>query len=279
MTAKKKATASLHVLLAPEAPVGIVLRSGPAESVCAFLWDRGKDTFTAGQVLKGRLHGRRSDLSPDGKYLLYFAASKSPVAGTGGSWTAVSRAPWLKPLVLLGKGDAWHGGGLFTGKHSYWVNEGFGHRAIRNSPEVVRDMAYVPFEYYGGEDPGIYYLRLQRDGWELKRYAVVGEWHGCSIFEKPLPRGWVLRKLAHEEMEPLPGKGRYWEEHELEQESPARRVGCPDWEWADVDGPSVVWAEKGCLYRARISGPAGLGGIKRLKDFNSAKPAAGKPPY
>jgi hypothetical protein len=277
MAMKKKAAASLHVLLAPESPVGVVLRSGPGESVCGFLWDRKKDAFTAGQSLKGRVYGRRSDLSPDGKYLLHFAASKAAAAETGGSWTAVSRAPWFKPLVLLGKGDAWHGGGLFTGKHSYWVNEGFGHRAIRNSPEVVRDMSYVPMEYYGGEDPGIYYLRLQRDGWELKRYAVVGEWHGCSIFEKPLPRGWVLRKLAHEEAGPPPAKGRYWEEHELESEG--RRMGCPDWEWADVDGPSVVWAEKGCLYRARISGPAGLGGIKKLKDFNGAKPAAGKPPY
>jgi len=35
-------------------------------------------------------------------------------SATGGSWTAISRAPWLRALVLFGKGDCWHGGGLFT---------------------------------------------------------------------------------------------------------------------------------------------------------------------
>ncbi len=108
---------------------------------------------------------------------------------------------------------------------------------------------------------------------------MVGEGHGCSVFEKPLPRGWVLRKLAHQEGGPPPGKGRYWEEHELEQESSGKRVRCPDWEWAEADGPFVVWAEKGCLYRARMAGTAGLSGIRLLKNFNSAKPASGKPPY
>jgi len=275
----EKIAARLHVLMAREAPVGVVLRRGPTKAVCSFLWDRRKDAFTVGQWLKGRIYERRSDLSPDGKYLVYFAMDQRRVSETGGSWTAVSRAPWLKALVLLGKGDGWHGGGLFTGRRSYWVNEGYGHRKIRESSEVVRDMSYVPFEYYGGECPGVYYVRLQRDGWVLKRHAALGPRSECTVFERSLSKGWVLRKLAHEQIWSPPGKGCYWDEHEMEHVSTGKRLPFPDWEWADVDDKSVVWAEKGCLYRARVAGTAGLGGIKLLKDFNGMKFQAIKAPY
>jgi hypothetical protein len=89
-------------------------------------------------------------------------------AETRGSWTAISRAPWLKAVVLLGKGDCWNGGGLFTSNSTYWLNDGYGHFQIRDSGEVRRDLRFQPHAGYGGECPGVYYLRLQRDGWILK---------------------------------------------------------------------------------------------------------------
>src|SRR5262245_29894464 len=79
----------LHVLMAREAPVGVVIRRGPSKSVCTLIWDRRSDSFILGQWLKGRIFERRSDLSPDGKYLLYFAMNGRWRTEARGSWTAI----------------------------------------------------------------------------------------------------------------------------------------------------------------------------------------------
>src|SRR5439155_10107417 len=64
--------ARLHALLASEAPVGVVFRRGPANSVCSILWNRRRDEFQVGQWLRARLYERRSDISPDGGHMIYF---------------------------------------------------------------------------------------------------------------------------------------------------------------------------------------------------------------
>jgi hypothetical protein len=226
------------------------------------LWDRRKDEFALAQWLKGRIYERRSDLSPDGKYMIYFAKNGKWQSDTGGSWTAISRAPWLKALTLLGKGDCWHGGGLFTGNHTYWLNDGYGHRLMQDSSEVRRDATYQVKEYYGGECLAVYYLRLQRDGWTyLRRDTLVGKWKKLDVFEKPLEKGWILRKLAHAEVSAPPGKGCYWDEHELEHPASGVILKCPDWEWAEWDRNRLVWATGGCLY-------AGYLRSRELKDVN-----------
>jgi hypothetical protein len=70
---QKKFPARLHVFLARKAKVGLVIRRGPSKSVCTVLWNRERDKFELGQWLRGRIYERRSDLSPDGKYFIYFA--------------------------------------------------------------------------------------------------------------------------------------------------------------------------------------------------------------
>ena len=61
-------------------------------------------------MFKGRIYERRCDLSPDGQLLGYFAADRLSGFGT---WTAVSRPPFLTALALWPKGDAWGGGAFF----------------------------------------------------------------------------------------------------------------------------------------------------------------------
>jgi hypothetical protein len=78
--------ARLHVLLASEACVGVVIRRGPARAVCSILWDRNSDKFETGQWLRGRIYERRADLSPDGRYMIYFAMN--------GRWSSKSRGSW-----------------------------------------------------------------------------------------------------------------------------------------------------------------------------------------
>jgi len=263
----EKSPARLHALLAREASYGVVIRRGPAKQTCFIGWDRRTDTFEPAQWLKGRIYERRSDLSPDGRYIIYFAMNGKWNSETKGAWTAISQSPWLKAKTLWAKGDCWHGGGLFIDNRSYWLNDGSGHALLKQTSEVVRDMAYQPQAYYGGECPGVYFIRLQRDGWIFKDYETMNRSGQRAIFEKPLPKGWILRKIAHAQVNPPPGKGCYWDEHFLirgDQEI----QHCPDWEWAEWDRQRIVWVAQGCLYACSIRSRTGLHSPKSLYDFN-----------
>lgn len=273
-----KFPARIHPILARDRDVGLIFRRGPSKEVCTILWDRRNDTFKVGQWLKGRIYERRSDLSPDGKYLIYFAMNGKWGSETGGSWTAVSRVPYLKAISLFGKGDCWHGGGLFTGNREFWLNGGQGHSAMTRSTEVHRDIVFQPDTYYGGECTGVYYVRLQRDGWKLRgRHGpMLDSW---TIFEKALPKGWVVRKTAHEQVGAPPGKGCYWDEHELENPQSGARFQFEDWEWADLDGERIVYAANGKLFGVSVKSQTALGVPMELYDFNDMEFAKLTAPY
>ncbi len=273
--------ARLHVLLARENPMAVVIRRGPSDSVCTIGWDRATDTFTEGQWLHGRIYERRSDLSADGRYLIYFALNAQWESETGGSWTAISRAPWLHAVTLFGKGDGWNGGGLFTRKHRYWLNDGQGHRVIRTSSEVQPDPDSAPQQRFGGECPGVYYPRLIRDGWTLRERTTVSPSASFTVFDKPLAHGWLIRKVAHEQLDSPPGKGCYWDEHELVNTTTGVTIAAPDWEWAELDRRRVVYAEGGCLYAVSVPerDAQTLAEPALLRDFNPMTFEARTAPY
>lgn len=79
------------------------------------------------------------------------------------------------------------------------------HFPVRHSGEIKQDRKYKPAGQYGGECPGVYYLRLQRDGWLLKECVAAGKFSEFTVFEKTLPKGWILRKYAHAEVGAPPG--------------------------------------------------------------------------
>jgi hypothetical protein len=269
-----KFPARIHVLLAREAPVGLVIRRGPAKPVCSMLWDRQLDCFTLGQWMRGRIYERRCDLSPDGRHFLYFAMNGRWTSKHRGSWTAISQTPYLKALTLLIKGDCWNGGGLFLSNNTFWLNDGYGHTEQLVAPHLQRDSAYQPSAYYGGECPTVYYNRLQRDGWTLTNPDHLG----AVIFEKPLPNGWTLRKFAFAETGAPPGRGCYWDAHELNHEPSGRLLAFPEWEWADLDRQRLVWAANGQLWQACL-GDGALAEERLLNDFNEMKFEARVAPY
>lgn len=260
-------TARIHVLLASQAPVGLVIRRGPSKSVATLLWDRERDEFQLGQWLKGRIYERRSDLSPDGKHLIYFAMNGKRHSDAQGSWTAISRVPYLKALAIFPKGDCWHGGGLWSGKARYWLNDGYGHSVLRNSAMFRRDTDFHPSANHGGECLGVYYPRLLRDGWTLVKRLQLGKMKDVDIFTKPIGKGWFLRKLAHAELDHPEGAGCYWDEQELAAPGSDGHIACPQWDWADLDGKRLVWSSRGKLNCARIT-KTGLAGETELIDFN-----------
>jgi hypothetical protein len=118
--------------MARESRSAVVIRRGPSRHVATIGWDLAHDRFKLGQWMYGRIYERRSDLSPDGEHLLYFAMNGRWHSEAKGSWTALSRAPYVKALTLWAKGDCWHGGGLFLSSKAYWLNDGYGHDLVRD---------------------------------------------------------------------------------------------------------------------------------------------------
>lgn len=260
-----KFPARLHVLLSRDDNRGLIIRRGPAKAVASIGWDRRRDTFQLGQWLRGRIYERRCDLSYDGQYWIYFAMNGHWGSQSKGAWTAIARAPYLKALVMLPKGDCWHGGGLFTQHHRYWLNNGYGHELLRDSTRVTRDRDYRPVGAYGGECLGVYYPRLLRDGWALRRDV---DREGEATFEKPLPKGWTLRKRARASIDHPAGSGCYWDEHELLDPNGERPFDTASWEWADRDVSRLVWASEGKLFAARF-GRKKMHESKELLDANA----------
>lgn len=269
-----KFPARLHVLLARDAKVGLVIRRGPSKSVCTVLWDRKRNEFKLGQWMRGRIYERRCDLSPDGKHFIYFAMNGRWQSETKGSWTAISRVPCLKAVNLFAKGDCWHGGGMFLSDREFWLNDGYGHAELKNSSQLRRNINGQPKDYFGGECLTIYYNRLQRDGWKMSDE----EYQGATLFEKKLPRGWLLRKLAFSEIGAPPGRGCYWDAHELRHESTHTILAFPEWEWADVVDGRLIFASEGRLCVASLRSGKFVG-EKVLHDFNGMKFEAITAPY
>jgi hypothetical protein len=249
--------------------------------VCSIGWDRRNDTFTVGQWMRGHIYERRTDLSPDGKHLIYFAMNGRWTSETKGSWTAISRAPYLKAITLLGKGDCWHGGGLFRTKTTYWLNDGHGHKPLLESSRITRDKTWQPPGYYGGECLHVYFNRLQRDGWTL-RNDLTPDSNTPIVFDKPASAGWTLRKFCHAESGAPQGKGVYYDRHALVRTesdgSETDTLPFPNWEWADLDGKRLVWSSDGCLHNARLK-TAGLTTVNILHDFNHMRFAPIVAPY
>lgn len=277
-----KFPARVHPILARKSNTAVIIRRGPSKSVCTMHWDRRRDTFKLGQWLRGRIYERRCDLSPDGRHFIYFAMNGKWSGQVNGSWTAISRAPYLKALALWPWGDCWNGGGLFLTDSRFWRNAGY-HQDTpdtvgRLRKKLVEEPGYPFDDGYGGECPGVYYIRLQRDGWKLRRHETPSGDDHVAIFEKVLASGWVLEKSAHATINQPVGNGCYYDTHRLVHPESGTVMNYPDWEWAEVDRRRLVWVSKGVLYAAKIHGK-GLGDVKVLRDFNDMVFEAVAAPY
>ena len=277
---KKTIPARLHVIFARDTKVAVVFRRGPSKQVATYLWDRSNDTFKLGQWLNGRIYERRSDLSTDGKYLIYFAMNGKWHSKRGGSWTAISKAPYLKAIELYAKGDCYEGGGLFLSKNRFWLHDRYFNKEMQllDSREVVRDSTSIGSNDFGYEDRAIYYPRLMRDGWRLISTIKYDELHSVTIFEKSY-NGWLLRKIAHEQIRVDEGRGVYWDEHKLMNKGQNFSLACSDWEWADFDENFIVWASQGCLHRSPLQDRDSVKNSIILYDFNSCRFRAIEAPY
>ena len=250
------ATARIQAILAREAATAVVFRRGPTDRTAVIGWDLKTDTFKVGQWFRGSFYGYRSDLSPDGKHLIYFAgkyqrAVRDEMAGKS-TWTAVSRVPYLKAIDLWFNGTAsgWNGGGHFIDNRSVALNrpshgellphEGVGRfKVVQPTEQCVRSFGWG---MHGGECPQAYLPRLIRDGWSL-----LGEDDAGWTLQRLLRNGLVLQKRFL--VGTGEGHGIYWERHEVCDEKGEVVVDGSNWGWADWDAPRkrIVFAEDGMI--------------------------------
>jgi len=249
--------ARLFVILARNGRDAVIFRRGPSKQVLLIKWDRRKDRFEIGQWFKGRIFERRCDLSPSGEMLVYLAAKhKGPI----GTWTAISRPPYLTALALWPNSGTWGGGGLFESEFSLQLNHDSAHRELADGFDLPKAMRVHPLGHHPGrgEDDPIYHMRLLRDGWTLKQKGQPTEDRGAAwrfiepqICEKRV--SW--RKSAYCLHMKLRGiferSGRkYLLDHEVLTENGESVLELPRTDWADWDGNGdLLFSQDGRLFR------------------------------
>jgi hypothetical protein len=267
----------LAMLQARAADVAVIFRRGPGRQVELVRWDTARDVFERGHWFKGRIRHRRCDLSPDGRYLVYFASKITgrTLADTAytSTWTAISRPPWLTALALWPKGDHWAGGGLFEDEHTLMLNHAPAQAAPHPAHRPGKKLRVRPNPRAGGEDDPIYSARLTRDGWELRQEGRT-EWGGLDEgFRTTVPE---VRRRAHPDGAPLHVQltrrldgYRYREAFRVRDRDGRDAAELPlGTEWADWDrgGRLVVLAE-GRVQAAAVSPDGRVGPLDVLIDL------------
>ena len=323
----------IHAILPREGDKAVVFYRASGSSAAVVGWDLAADTFTVGPWLRGRLYPYRSDLSPGGEYLLYFAAKfgnvntvekfvaekvvervgkpnhsgtwddienydrrrekeetavrqefaeeiqeiRSSRDYTDRTWTAISRAPFLKALDLWFNGSDWNGGGKFIDETTVWINKphpGRGDHLHHIRSGRFTELIQPPVPEWetenGGEDPGIYLFRLERDHWQDKGFE-----NGVSFYEKSGGGGLILLKeFGYSKIESI-----YREINFVRDASGKCLLGGKSWEWADLDArrDRIVYAEKGAIFALDPRG--GKLEPRLLHDFGDMQFEALKAPY
>lgn len=162
--------------------------------VQCLLWHLDTDEVVPGQWLKGRIYEHRCDVSPDGKLFVYFAANHKGENWREGSWTAISRPPYLTALALWFKGDCWDGGGIFDGNSRVLINGLHDHEYAKDYQKPGLEVASLGERR--GEDWPIEHDRRTRDGWKVVQHLEANR---AAVWSSNFREGFatqVPRKLV-----------------------------------------------------------------------------------
>jgi hypothetical protein len=280
--------ARISCIVAREAPVVAVFRRGPSKQVALLDWNLVTNRVELGQWLKGRIYERRADLSPDGRHLIYFAGdhhwTSDPTDLLQGTWTAISRMPYLRAMHLYGWGHSWNGGGLFIDNTNYWLNDAgpMGYLSVGRIECGLRISSTPPAGVTPamGEDAVTYFPRLLRDGWVKAEQSTHRKGEGeydiqSDVFRKTVRPEWVLEKTFQAGVYAGPLGEPYHEMHRLIGPQGAVTFTA---EWADVWKHELLFATGGCLLRQAVHAK-GLGDVVRVADLNDMRFKALEAPF
>jgi hypothetical protein len=145
-----KAAPRIYCIPAAEAPVVAVFRRGPSDWCHVGLWDLAGGRYEPGAWLHGRIFPRRSDLSPDGRFLCYFAHKPGSSWEHGEAYVALSKLPWLTALHAFGTCGTWTRGYAFSEEGSGDEFEGVS----------------LPIPYGLRSVPALQFASERRRGWQ-----------------------------------------------------------------------------------------------------------------
>ncbi|MCA9606758.1 MAG: hypothetical protein KC619_14230 [Myxococcales bacterium] len=252
----------LHVLLARQRRVGVVLRRGPSKAVQLVRWDLSRDTFEPGQWLRGRVYEHRCDLSPRGDLLAYFAAKNK---GPYPAYTAISRPPYFTALALWPTLGTYGGGGLFASDSCFELNHRGSQSALAEGFSLPKRLRVSPLADHAGlgeDDPILHYRRL-RDGWRLAEGGeVVKESFDAPIwivYDPPQVYAKARPRTPHLELEHrlrgIKQKNGPWYvvDHAVVNRTDGSETLFEGCGWADWDSNGdLLFARDGQLFRAPV---------------------------
>ena len=140
----------IYCVTAAEAPIVAVFRRGPTRWSHVGQWDVARLHYEPGAWLGGRIFPRRCDLSPDGRYLAYFAHKPSATWELGEAYVAVSKLPWLTALHAFATCGTWTRGYFFS-------------KEVATGHSEAPDL---PIPYRLQSIPAVQFATERRRGWQ-----------------------------------------------------------------------------------------------------------------
>jgi hypothetical protein len=165
----------IHLIAAREAPIIVILQRKRAKLFHVSAIGTDKHWVNEGSWFRGVLYAIDSDVSFDGKFMVYRARGSN-----GATWSGVCRLPWLTTLVHVETPIT--GGGYFSGPHDLKTH-GWDCREKVSSSDVPFAIERDAKRHYGNE-LAVIYGRFERDG-----FARLGSnWGEEQTFKTPAYR-------------------------------------------------------------------------------------------
>lgn len=229
----------LYGILARSTRVGVILRRGPSKQVQLIKWNLKSDELQHGQWFKGRIHEDWCDLSPSGDLFLYFAA---PYRAPYGTWTAISKPPFLTALALWTQGDSWWGGGKFINDNKIYLSHPPDRSELAEGYTLKSGMRMGE----SSEVPEALWVCIQKG--VLHHYSDGScEYNPPRINEKVNYYGYKIQQICVWHY--LKSKPYFSYDYRIFGLEGDIYLDLPATDWADWDQGDFVFAKNGCLYR------------------------------
>jgi len=253
------ASARLHILLAKESSVAVIIRRKPSKTACTILWDRKDDTFKVGDCVT-KIVAHFCDLSPDGKSLFYYAGIQDSY------WTAICKTPILRDKLVHFDNTSY--GGNFIDNEQFQLHDPRGYRFYRddfiNSSTFSLKHSVIKGE--GNDYNKSYISRLVRDGWRVVNVEYEKEENVQTTLHKEISKSnYVLEKTIF----------LHKEEYKIVTQNSL--IECSDWDWAEYDKNELLFTKKGCLYR--LKDIPNIEKAELIKDLNHFNVQFNKQPF